>query len=94
MPEPSLQQASASPERALHSGSRLSIQTDVIKWVHIELWKKLFGDKENFWDPMSNACLYLLIWGEMGNLRFCPELVAFVFTAARAPLELCCRVNQ
>ncbi|CAJ1402016.1 unnamed protein product [Effrenium voratum] len=37
-------------------------------------------------DPLRDVCLYWLIWGELGNLRFCPELICFVFAAAS---ELC-----
>eukprot|EP00931_Biecheleriopsis_adriatica_P050069 TRINITY_DN28982_c0_g2_i1.p1 TRINITY_DN28982_c0_g2~~TRINITY_DN28982_c0_g2_i1.p1 ORF type:complete len:1548 (-),score=291.77 TRINITY_DN28982_c0_g2_i1:29-4672(-) len=33
-------------------------------------------------DPLRDICLYFLLWGELGNLRFCPELVCFLFTAA------------
>eukprot|EP00439_Symbiodinium_sp_Y106_P025812 s174_g3.t1 len=33
-------------------------------------------------DPLRDVCLYWLIWGELGNLRFCPELICFLVTAA------------
>lgn len=36
--------------------------------------------------PLRDVCLFWLIWGELGNLRFCPELLCFLFTAA---CELC-----
>eukprot|EP00434_Breviolum_minutum_P030560 symbB.v1.2.027025.t1/scaffold2740.1/size71859/2 len=36
--------------------------------------------------PLRDVCLFWLIWGELGNLRFCPELLCFLVTAA---CELC-----
>mmetsp|Transcript_21066 Transcript_21066/g.51707 ORF Transcript_21066/g.51707 Transcript_21066/m.51707 type:complete len:1563 (-) Transcript_21066:460-5148(-) len=32
---------------------------------------------------LDEVCLYLCIWGEAGNVRFMPELLLFVFEAAR-----------
>jgi len=37
--------------------------------------------------PLRDVCLFLLIWGELGNLRFCPELLCFLFSSARAALH-------
>lgn len=35
-------------------------------------------------EALEDVCLFLLLWGELGNLRFCPELHCFLFMAARS----------
>jgi 1,3-beta-glucan synthase len=35
-------------------------------------------------DNLRDVCLFLCLWGELGNLRFCPELLCFLFAAARS----------
>lgn len=49
-----------------------------------KVWRPLTGDVERDDDePLTQVCLYLLIWGELGNIRYCPEILCFLFTAAR-----------
>jgi len=57
------------------------------------VWRPLWGASERPPEdapregPLRDVCLFLLLWGELGNLRFCPELICFLFAAAGA---YCC----
>eukprot|EP00913_Durusdinium_trenchii_P020382 g19146.t2 len=55
---------------------------------HIQaLWESFMRRYNDPKQAMEVLCgQFWLIWGELGNLRFCPELLCFLFTAA---CELC-----
>jgi len=42
------------------------------------------GDQCTDDQALQEICLFLLLWGELGNLRFCPEVHCFLFSAARS----------
>jgi hypothetical protein len=44
-------------------------------------------DKPNEKKLVNEVLLYLLIWGEAANLRFMPEMLAFIFELARAAAD-------
>eukprot|EP00928_Gymnodinium_smaydae_P017162 TRINITY_DN16559_c0_g1_i1.p1 TRINITY_DN16559_c0_g1~~TRINITY_DN16559_c0_g1_i1.p1 ORF type:complete len:1557 (+),score=196.35 TRINITY_DN16559_c0_g1_i1:34-4671(+) len=56
------------------------------RWCMLVWQPFVFGlrDTRASENTLRDVCLYLLIWGELGNLRFCPELACFLFEAARA----------
>ncbi|KAL1512233.1 hypothetical protein AB1Y20_005495 [Prymnesium parvum] len=47
-----------------------------------KVWQRQTED-----DQLEEILLYLLIWGEAGNLRFMPELLCFLFEIARGHLS-------
>mmetsp|Transcript_102536 Transcript_102536/g.258317 ORF Transcript_102536/g.258317 Transcript_102536/m.258317 type:complete len:1585 (-) Transcript_102536:49-4803(-) len=75
---------------ARHGGNPVSALRDLAAqllrtqrdWFE-KVWQPLTSE---VWQdaPLKDVCLYLLIWGELGNLRFCPEFACYLFAAARS----------
>eukprot|EP00929_Paragymnodinium_shiwhaense_P061983 TRINITY_DN30951_c0_g1_i1.p1 TRINITY_DN30951_c0_g1~~TRINITY_DN30951_c0_g1_i1.p1 ORF type:complete len:1604 (-),score=362.26 TRINITY_DN30951_c0_g1_i1:181-4992(-) len=49
-----------------------------------KVWRPLTNESQVQEDHLRDVCLFLLLWGELANLRFCPELHLYLFAASRA----------
>eukprot|EP00930_Biecheleria_cincta_P028708 TRINITY_DN20020_c0_g1_i1.p1 TRINITY_DN20020_c0_g1~~TRINITY_DN20020_c0_g1_i1.p1 ORF type:complete len:1709 (+),score=246.49 TRINITY_DN20020_c0_g1_i1:135-5261(+) len=81
------------PSVALHDLGKQLLRSQMEWWEKV--WCPLTGtgvhecaDPEHTADDvlLRDICLFLLLWGELGNLRFCPELGCFLFASARSYL--------
>lgn len=81
------------PSVALHDLGKQLLRSQMEWWEKV--WCPLTGtgvhecaDPEHTADEvlLRDICLFLLLWGELGNLRFCPELGCFLFASARSYL--------
>eukprot|EP01051_Picozoa_sp_SAG22_P013845 SAG22_NODE_1604_length_4014_cov_2.392082_1_plen_1102_part_10 len=72
----------ASALKKLHSRQFAGFQSWKSKLV--KQTPKLETDNAEPLELMSDLCLYWCIWGEAGNVRFAPELLLFIFAAAKA----------
>eukprot|EP00405_Crypthecodinium_cohnii_P007093 CAMPEP_0206420490 /NCGR_PEP_ID=MMETSP0324_2-20121206/873_1 /ASSEMBLY_ACC=CAM_ASM_000836 /TAXON_ID=2866 /ORGANISM="Crypthecodinium cohnii, Strain Seligo" /LENGTH=1614 /DNA_ID=CAMNT_0053884383 /DNA_START=33 /DNA_END=4877 /DNA_ORIENTATION=- len=75
-------QKEGDPEAALRSlaGQLLRTQRAWYKGV----WEPLTGQVWEDFSILHDVSLYWLIWGELGNVRYCPEIGCYLFAAARA----------
>eukprot|EP00927_Polykrikos_kofoidii_P034856 TRINITY_DN2947_c0_g5_i1.p1 TRINITY_DN2947_c0_g5~~TRINITY_DN2947_c0_g5_i1.p1 ORF type:complete len:1590 (-),score=233.54 TRINITY_DN2947_c0_g5_i1:233-5002(-) len=72
------------PEVALADLCDQLLRSQRMWWTKV--WQPLTSDREEY-SPASclrDVAIFLLLWGELGNLRYCPELICYLCAAARA----------